>query len=55
MELGLSFDFDQDLYNKKSKWFFEEILNTIEPDFFDNAVGGYSSESQDVDLDEFEF
>lgn len=55
LELGLSFDFDQDLYNKKSKWFFEEILNTIEPDFFDNAVGGYSSESQDVDLDGFEF
>lgn len=55
LDLGLHFEFSQDLYDNKSKWFFEEILNTIEPDFFDNAVGGYSSELQDVSVDDFEF
>lgn len=53
--VDLVFDFDEELYEKSNKWFMVEILNTIEPDFFDNAVGGYSSEEVLIDVDNFEF
>jgi ribonucleoside-diphosphate reductase beta chain len=55
LKLGLNFDYDKEIFKTKNKWFLEETLNTIEPDFFDNAVGGYSSEDELVDIDNFKF
>jgi hypothetical protein len=56
-DLGLdfSFDFDADLYEQKNKWFMEKIMTTGEPDFFDCPVGGYASDDEEVDLDNFKF
>ena len=55
LELSLEFNFDPTIYEVKNKWFLEEVLNTIEPDFFDNAVGGYSSEEVLINFDNFKF
>jgi hypothetical protein len=33
----------------------EKISAFAEPDFFDSAVGGYSSEDEEVDFDNFKF
>lgn len=53
--LSISYDYDKEVYNKKNLWMMEKISTSVEPDFFDTAVGGYSSEDEDVDLESFEF
>lgn len=55
LQLGISFEYDCDLYESKNKWFMEKILTTGEPDFFACPVGGYSSEEENINVDEFEF
>lgn len=55
LELGISYDFDQDLFNEKNIWMLEEISGSVEPDFFDNAVGGYSSSDEEEEIEELEF
>lgn len=55
LDLSLSFPFDEDMFELQNKWFIEETTNTIEPDFFDNAVGGYSSEEVLTDIKDFKF
>lgn len=52
-DLGLDvrFKFDEDLYESKNAWFKQEVFITAEPDFFDNATGGYASEDEEVDLE----
>jgi ribonucleoside-diphosphate reductase beta chain len=54
LDLNLKFDCDSKLYNEKSEWMLLK-LHSSEPDFFDNAVGGYASEDEDIDIDNFEF
>jgi ribonucleoside-diphosphate reductase beta chain len=55
LNLGISFKYDVDMYQEKNKWFMEKITTAGEPDFFDNAAGGYASEDVEMDLDNFEF
>lgn len=43
------------LFNERNAWFKTKVFSTSEPDFFDNAVSGYASDDEDVDLDKFEF
>lgn len=56
-DLGLNvrFDYNQELYESQNKWFMEKIMTTGEPDFFDCPVGGYASDDEDIDLDNFKF
>lgn len=54
LELSINFDFDTKLYNEKSEWMMLK-LHSSEPDFFDNAVGGYSSQEEEIDINKFEF
>lgn len=54
LELTIDFDFDTELYNEKSQWMMLK-LHSSEPDFFDNAVGGYSSQEEEIDINKFEF
>lgn len=54
LELSINFDFDAELYNEKSEWMMLK-LHSSEPDFFDNAVGGYSSQEEEIDINKFEF
>jgi ribonucleoside-diphosphate reductase beta chain len=53
--LDISYKYDEDIYREKNQWMMEKIKTTAEPDFFDNAVGGYSSEDEEVDVNELEF
>ncbi len=55
LELGISFDYDKDLYEEKNKWFMEKISTAGEPDFFAAPVGGYASEDIEVNVDSFKF
>lgn len=55
LNLGIRFDFDEKLYEDKNSWFKQKVFITTEPDFFHNAVGGYASEDEDVELDNFNF
>jgi len=55
LELDISFPYDEKMYEERNLWMMEEITTQIEPDFFDNAVGGYSSTDEQIDLDNFEF
>lgn len=54
LELDLEFKYDADLYNEKSEWMLLKLHST-EPDFFDNSVGGYASEDEEVDIETFQF
>lgn len=54
LELEIRFEFDSELYNKKSEWMMLKLYSS-EPDFFANAVGGYASEDEELDIDNFEF
>lgn len=52
LDLDIKFKYDEELYFKKNQWFTIKTKAPVEPDFFDNAVGGYSSEDDEEDLDE---
>lgn len=52
--LSLSFKVDEALYTEKNQWFDIKMKST-EPDFFDNPVGGYASEKEEIDIDNFKF
>lgn len=54
LNLSLKFKVDEELYKEKNEWF-DIKLKSTEPDFFDNPVGGYSSEKEEIDIDNFEF
>lgn len=53
--LNISYPVDEELFEEKNSWFNRTVFITAEPDFFDNAVGGYSHEEVEIDLDKFEF
>lgn len=53
--LELSFDYDEKMYEEKNHWMMEKVLAPINPDFFDNNVGGYSDNDEDVDIEDFDF
>jgi len=55
LKIDLSYKVNQEMFKEKNQWFIVETKNTIEPDFFDNAVGGYSSEEVLVDVSTFKF
>ena len=55
LDLGISFKYDKEMYEEKNKWMMEKISTSGEPDFFDNAAGGYASEEVEIDVDNFEF
>lgn len=52
--LGIDYKFDENIYNKDNNWMMLKLHST-EPDFFDNAVGGYSSQDEEINIDEFKF
>lgn len=54
LELTTSFSFDSQMYNEKSEWMMLK-LHSSEPDFFDNAAGGYSSEEEEINISTFKF
>lgn len=54
LELSITFDFDEKLYNEKSEWMMLK-LHSSEPDFFDMAPGAYSSYDEEVNINNFQF
>lgn len=54
LELSLNFDVDAKLYDEKSAWMMLKI-HSSEPDFFDMPGGGYASEDEEINMDNFEF
>lgn len=55
LNLGLTFEYDDALYIEKNYWFTVATKAPTNPDFFDNATGDYSSEEEELDLDNFKF
>ena len=55
LDLDLIFEFNEGLYRSTNEWFFVKVKAPTDPDFFDNAVGGYSHEDEDIDVDNFKF
>jgi ribonucleoside-diphosphate reductase beta chain len=53
--LSISFKYDKEMYEEKNKWMMEKISNAGEPDFFDTPAGGYSSEEEEINVDDFEY
>jgi ribonucleoside-diphosphate reductase beta chain len=53
--LDLSYPFNETLYREKNEWFTVKVFTTSEPDFFDSAVSGYSSEDEEEDLNNINF
>jgi ribonucleoside-diphosphate reductase beta chain len=53
--LSVSFDYCEEFYERENKWFMEKVTTAGEPDFFDNPAGGYASEEESIDLDNFNF
>jgi ribonucleoside-diphosphate reductase beta chain len=56
-DLGLDivYPVDDKLYQERNEWFTVKVFTTSEPDFFDQAVSGYASEEEEIDLDDFKF
>jgi ribonucleoside-diphosphate reductase beta chain len=55
LNLDLSFDIDEELYEEKNAWFKRKVFITTEPDFFDNAVGGYASDDEQIEIEDIEW
>lgn len=55
LELGLDFSYDEELYREKNEWFSVATKSPVNPDFFDNAVGDYSTEEEEIDVNNFNF
>jgi ribonucleoside-diphosphate reductase beta chain len=53
--LDLTFEVNEELYRERNEWFTVKVFTTSEPDFFDQAVSGYASEEEELDLDNFNF
>lgn len=53
--LSLSFDVDEDMYEKNSSWFRRKVFMTTEGDFFDSPISGYASDDEDENVDDFKF
>lgn len=51
LNINLSYDVDMELFEERNSWFKRMIFITSEPDFFDNAAGGYASEDEEVNLE----
>ena len=52
LELNIKYDVDEELFQEKNKWFKQKVFLTSEPDFFDGAVSGYSSDDEEINLDD---
>lgn len=55
LDLDLKFEYDRALYQEKNEWFTVATEAPVNPDFFNAAVGDYSSEETSINVDEFEF
>lgn len=53
--LNLTYEVNEELYRERNEWFTVKVFTTSEPDFFDQAVSGYASEEEELDLDNFNF
>lgn len=53
MGVDLRYEVDEDYYEEKNAWMLQ-ALKPMEPDFFDNPVGGYSSLEQEISDEELE-
>lgn len=55
-DLGIDVEYpvDMEMFREKSEWFKVKVFMTSEPDFFDNAVSGYASDDEEVNMDEIE-
>lgn len=55
LKLDIQYEVDDEMFREKSMWMIEKIKTMVEPDFFANAVGGYSSQQEELSLDNFKF
>ena len=55
LNLNIDFSYNEEIYRSKNIWMMESIQAMLEPDFFNNAVGGYSSSDEEINLNEIEF
>ena len=54
LKVDIEYPVDKELYERRNSWMLLKLYSS-HPDFFDNAVGGYSSVEEEIDLDNFEF
>lgn len=52
LELDANFDYDKKVFEEENQWFVIKTSIPVEPDFFDNAVGGYSSEGEEINVED---
>lgn len=55
LQLSLAFPVDEKIYEEKNAWFKRKVFITTEPDFFDNAVGGYASDDEETEINDIEW
>lgn len=55
LDLDIKYPIDYELFNERNIWMLEKIKTMVEPDFFNNAVGSYSSERESINLNTFKF
>lgn len=55
LQLDLKFKYDEDMYTEKNEWFTVATEAPVNPDFFNAAVGDYSSEETEINVENFEF
>jgi ribonucleoside-diphosphate reductase beta chain len=53
--LDLKYEVNEKIFREKNIWMLEKIKTMVEPDFFANAVGGYSATSEEIDYESFKF
>lgn len=53
--IDMGYKYNKELYNEVNSWMMLKLYSTTTVDFFDNAVGGYASEDQKINLDTFQF
>jgi len=55
LKLDIEYEVDEKVFEEKNAWFKAKVFMTTEPDFFDNAVSGYASDDEEIDINEIEF
>lgn len=50
--LDMTFEYDRELYKENNEWFTVKTAAPVEPDFFDNNVGGYASDDEEFDYED---
>lgn len=53
--IDITYEVDEQMLEEKNSWFLTKVFVPAEPDFFDNAAGGYAADDEEEDYTQINF